>query len=79
LGDQAPSGFDRDDGGSGTGKTTLLRMVTEKFEPGTSSALISGPYRDFSALLQLMLIDFGIPKPPGGQFTMMRELRSYLT
>src|SRR5262245_654219 len=66
-------------GEAGTGKTTLLRMVTEKFEPGTSSALILGPYRDFSALLQLMLIDFGIPKPPGGQFTMMRELRSYLT
>src|SRR5262245_13138274 len=66
-------------GEPGTGKTTLLRMVTEKFEPGTRSALILGPYRDFSALLQLMLIDFGIPKPPGGQFTMMRELRSYLT
>jgi general secretion pathway protein A len=66
-------------GEAGTGKTTLLRMVTEKFDPGTSSALISGPYRDFSALLQLMLIDFGIPKPPGGRFTMMRELRSYLT
>src|SRR5262245_1437731 len=66
-------------GEAGTGKTTLLRMVTEKFEPGTSSALILGPYRDFSALLQLMLIDFRIPKPPGGQFTMMRELRSYLT
>gem|GEM_PF-3318552 len=66
-------------GEAGTGKTTLLRMVTEKFEPGTSSALILGPYRDFSALLQLMLIDFGIPKPPGGQFTMMRELRNYLT
>ena len=66
-------------GEPGTGKTTLLRMVTEKFEPGTRSALILGHYRDFSALLQLMLIDFGIPKPPGGQFTMMRELRSYLT
>jgi general secretion pathway protein A len=66
-------------GQAGTGKTTLLRMVTEKFEPGTSSALILGPYRDFSALLQLMLIDFGIPKPPGGRFTMMRGLRSYLT
>src|SRR5262245_43142673 len=66
-------------GEPGTGKTTLLRMVTEKFEPGTRSALILGHYRDFSALLQLMLIDLGIPKAPGGQFTMIRELRSYLT
>src|SRR5262245_33189604 len=66
-------------GQAGTGKTTLLKMVTEKFEPSTSSALILGPCRDFSALLQLMLIDFGIPKPAGGQFTMMRERRSYLT
>src|SRR5262245_1560686 len=66
-------------GEAATGKTTLLRMVTEKLEAGTSSALMLGSYRDFSALLQLRLIDFGIPKPPGGQFTMMRELRNYLT
>jgi energy-coupling factor transporter ATP-binding protein EcfA2 len=51
-------------GEAGTGKTTLLRIVTEKFEPNISSALILGPYPDFSAVLQLMLIEFGLPKPP---------------
>ena len=66
-------------GESGTGKTTLLKMVTEKFESSTRAALVLGPYPDFSAVLQLMLIEFGLPKPPGGQFTMMRQLRSYLT
>jgi len=66
-------------GEAGTGKTTLLRMVTEKFEPDVRAALILGPYPDFSSLLELMLIDFGLPKPPGGRLTMMRELRSYLT
>ena len=66
-------------GESGTGKTTLLKMVKEKFESSTPAALVLGPYPDFSAVLQLMLIEFGLPKPPGGQFTMMRQLRSYLT
>jgi general secretion pathway protein A len=66
-------------GEPGTGKTTLLKMVTEKFESSTRAALVLGPYPDFSAVLQLMLIEFGLPKPPGGQFTMMRQLRSYLT
>jgi general secretion pathway protein A len=65
-------------GEPGTGKTTLLKMVTAKFESSTRAALILGPYPDFSAVLQLMLIEFGLPKPPGGQFTMMRQLRSYL-
>lgn len=66
-------------GEAGTGKTTLLRMVAEKFESTSRAALILGPYPDFATLLQLMLVEFGLPKPPGGQFTMMRKLRSYLT
>jgi general secretion pathway protein A len=66
-------------GEAGTGKTTLLRMVTEKFESTIRAAFILGPYPDFATLLQLMLVEFGLPKPPGGQFTMMRKLRSYLT
>jgi general secretion pathway protein A len=66
-------------GEPGTGKTTLLKMVTETFESNTRAALVLGPYPDFSAVLQLILIEFGLPKPPGGQFTMMRQLRSYLT
>jgi general secretion pathway protein A len=66
-------------GEPGTGKTTLLKMVRAKFESSTRAALVLGPYPDFSAMLQLMLIEFGLPKPPGGQFTMMRQLRSYLT
>ena len=66
-------------GEAGTGKTTLLRMVKEKFETGVHTALILGPYPDFAGLLQLMLVDLGLPKPPGGQLTMMRLVRSHLT
>ena len=36
-------------GEAGTGKTTLLRMVTEKFEPTIHTALILGHCPDFSA------------------------------
>jgi general secretion pathway protein A len=66
-------------GEPGTGKTTLLKMVTEKFESSIGAALILGPYPDFTELLRLMLADFGLSKPPGGRFTMMRTLRSHLT
>src|SRR5262245_46269867 len=66
-------------GEPGTGKTTLLRMVKEKFESEIHTALILGPYPDFAGLLQLMLVDFGLPKPPGGQLSMMRLVRSHLT
>ena len=66
-------------GEAGTGKTTLLRMVTEKFESSIRAALILGPYPDFTALLQLMLVDFGLPNTPEDRFTMMQELTSYLT
>ena len=66
-------------GEPGTGKTTLLKMVRETFESSTRAALVLGPYPDFCAVLQLMLIEFGLPKPPGGQLTMMRQLRGYLT
>src|SRR5262245_22376995 len=66
-------------GEPGTGKTTLLRMVKEKFESGIHAALILGPYPDFAGLLQLMLVDFGLSKPPGGQLSMMRLIRSHLT
>ena len=50
-------------GEAGTGKTTLLRMVTKKFELGTRKALILGPYPDFASLLQLMLVELGLSKP----------------
>jgi general secretion pathway protein A len=66
-------------GEAGTGKTTLLRMVTEKFESGTRAALILGPYPDFASLLQLMLVELGLSQPAGGQLAMTRKLRSYLT
>ena len=47
-------------GEAGTGKTTLLRMVTEKFESNTHAALISRHHQDFAELLRRMLIDFGL-------------------
>jgi general secretion pathway protein A len=52
-------------GEAGTEKTTLLRMVTEKFESGTRAALILGPYPDFASLLQLVLLELGLSNPQG--------------
>ena len=66
-------------GEAGTGKTTMLRMVTEKFEPGIRTALILDHCPDFSALLRLMLVDFGFPNPPDDRLTMMQQLSNYLT
>ena len=66
-------------GEAGTGKTTLLKMVTEKFESNIHTALILGHCPDFSALLRLMIVDFGLPDHPEDHLTMMQELTSYLT
>ena len=66
-------------GEAGTGKTTLLRMVTEKFESNVHTALILNHISDFTELLRLMSVDFGLTNFPDDRLAMMQELRGYLT
>jgi general secretion pathway protein A len=65
-------------GETGTGKTTLLRMVREKFERSVHAALILNPISDFTQLLRLMSVDFGLTNRPDDRLAIMRELRGYL-
>jgi Type II secretory pathway, component ExeA (predicted ATPase) len=50
-------------GEAGTGKTTLLRMVTEKFEPDVRAALILAPIRIFPHCLSLCWLILAYPNP----------------
>ena len=65
-------------GEAGTGKTTLLRMVTEKFERSVHAALILNPISDFTQLLRLMSVDFGLTNRPDDRLAITRELSGYL-
>jgi general secretion pathway protein A len=66
-------------GPTGTGKTTLLKMVAEKFESNTHATLISRHHQDLGELLRRMLIDFGLTEIPDDRPRMIQELKSYLT
>jgi general secretion pathway protein A len=65
-------------GEEGTGKTSLLRMVTGKFESDIHVSLISSHHADFGELLGCMASDFGLTQPENERHTHMRVLRSYL-
>lgn len=65
-------------GEAGTGKTALLGMVSERFESDVHTASILKPARDFTELLRLMWLGFGLLDPPEDRVTLMRELESYL-
>jgi type II secretory pathway predicted ATPase ExeA len=66
-------------GEAGTGKTTLLRMVSEKFEHSIHRTLIFNHITDFTELLRLMSVDFGLTNCPDDGFAMIENLRGYLT
>jgi general secretion pathway protein A len=66
-------------GESGTGKTTLLKRVTEGFEPSIRTAPVSSHHRNFTQMLRRILVNFGLPNPPNNQLIMLEKLRSYLT
>ncbi len=66
-------------GESGTGKTTLLKRVTEGFEPGIHTSLISSHHRNFGQMLRRILVNFGLPNPPNNRLIMLERIRSYLT
>jgi general secretion pathway protein A len=66
-------------GESGTGKTTLLKLVAEGFEPSIHTALISSHHRNFAQMLRRILVNFGLPNPPNNRLIMLEKIRSYLT
>jgi general secretion pathway protein A len=66
-------------GESGTGKTTLLKLVAAAFEPSIRTAPISSHHRNFIQMLRRILINFGLPNSPNNQLIMLEKLRSYLT
>jgi general secretion pathway protein A len=66
-------------GEAGTGKTTLIRMVAEKFEDNTRAALITRYPGNFTELLRRLLIDFGFTKIPDDRLKMMEGIRKYAT
>jgi general secretion pathway protein A len=66
-------------GESGTGKTTLLKLVAAAFEPSIRTAPISSHHRNFTQMLRRILVNFGLPNPPNNPLIMLEKLRSYLT
>jgi general secretion pathway protein A len=66
-------------GESGTGKTTLLKRVTEGLEPSIHTALISSHHRTFTQMLRRISVNFGLPNPPNNRLIMLEKIRSYLT
>ena len=65
-------------GESGTGKTTLLKLVAQRFESGIQTTWISSHHRTFNAMLRRLLVNFGSPNPPNNRLVMVEKIRSYL-
>ncbi|MPZ78841.1 MAG: AAA family ATPase [Deltaproteobacteria bacterium] len=65
-------------GESGTGKTSLLRIVKDKSESNIQAAVVARPDREFSALLRLIMLSLDLPEPPADERARIQELRRYL-
>ncbi|MEX0806315.1 MAG: AAA family ATPase [Candidatus Binatia bacterium] len=65
-------------GESGTGKTSLLRIVKDKCESNIHAAVVARPDREFSALLRLIMLSLDLPEPPADERARIQELRHYL-
>ncbi|HWO42158.1 MAG TPA: AAA family ATPase [Candidatus Eisenbacteria bacterium] len=65
-------------GHSGTGKTTLMKLLASRFESHIAAARIEAP-GDFAELLQRALVEFGLPCSPQERASLIRRFKGFLT
>ena len=65
-------------GDIGTGKTTIVRALTERLNEDTSSAFILDPLLEGEGLLRSILEDFGIDNPGGTRKELVSRLNQFL-
>ena len=65
-------------GDIGTGKTTIVRALTERLNEDTSSAFILDPLLEGEGLLRSILEDFGIDNPGGTRKELVYTLNQFL-
>jgi general secretion pathway protein A len=66
-------------GESGTGKTSLIKMVQDRFESTIHMAVVSGGFgRDFAGLLRLTMQAFGLKEIPADRQAKIQRFKAYL-
>jgi general secretion pathway protein A len=78
YGVQESKGFMVLTGEVGTGKTTLLQALMQKFDSNTEAAYVFNSKMPFDAILEYILEDFGIAKAEASQAQRLFALNSFL-
>jgi general secretion pathway protein A len=65
-------------GESGTGKTSLIKMVKDRCESNTHMVMVSSYGRDFAQLLRLTMKAFGLKKIPSDRHAKIQRFKAYL-
>jgi general secretion pathway protein A len=78
YGVQESKGFMVLTGEVGTGKTTLLQALMQKFDSNTEAAYVFNSKMPFDAILEYILEDFGIAKAESTQAQRLFTLNSFL-
>lgn len=78
YGIEARRGFIVMTGAPGTGKTTLLKRLTDSLDAGVQAACIFDPHLSFIELLRLTLLELGVSDIGQDRLTMMKQLYEHL-
>ncbi len=78
YGIDARKGFIVVTGEPGTGKTTLLKRLTQSTESNVHTACVFDPHLSFTEILKLILADLGLSRSGEDRLTMMGQLYDYL-
>jgi len=78
YGIQEQKGFILMSGEVGTGKTTLLRTLAERFGKDAEAAFILNSTLPFDEILEYALADFGVPDPKGTRAQRLIALNHFL-